>query len=380
MEVATDFKEFLVNICPSDASLDELRQSHTVLRERMAADGRIATILVSDFLQGSYRRRTIVQPPKGSRLDVDVIAATKLAEREYTPEQAMAVFGPFLDKHYAGQWKAQGRSLGIQLGNVDIDLVVTSAPSESEYGILQSDSVAGDDDIESAKDWTLHKSWISLSKRFARDDALRLLSEAQQGPEWKGEPLRIPDREAGRWESTHPLQQMKWTRDKNSRCSGHFLNVVKAIKWWMQLNADVAPKPKSFPLERIVGECCPDQITSVAEGIVEVLSRVATEYKRFVQARSKPALSDYGVPSHDVLSRLEPSEFAAFHRLVEGTAPRALAAFQSDDRSESCTLWREILGDRFPAPPKGDGGGGRRGYTPPDRPAAPGSGRFALQQ
>ena len=38
--------------------------------------------------------------------------------------------------------------------------------------------------------------------------------------------------EANEWQPTHPLETMKWTWDKNRRCNGHYVNVVKALKWW----------------------------------------------------------------------------------------------------------------------------------------------------
>lgn len=46
------------------------------------------------------------------------------------------------------------------------------------------------------------------------------------------EPLYIPDRDADSWEKTHPLEQISWTQQKNARCNGHYVNIVKCLKWW----------------------------------------------------------------------------------------------------------------------------------------------------
>jgi len=72
-----------------------------VLRDRLRADERLAPIIVSTFLQGSYRRATAIRPHEGRRADVDVIVVTRLSTDEYDlPEKAFAVFFPFLDDHY----------------------------------------------------------------------------------------------------------------------------------------------------------------------------------------------------------------------------------------------------------------------------------------
>jgi len=74
--------------------------------------------LVSDFLQGSYRRYTAVRPKDGKRADVDIVVVTNLDEQKHTPQQAMNLFKPFLDQHYTAKWHFQGRSIGIELSYV----------------------------------------------------------------------------------------------------------------------------------------------------------------------------------------------------------------------------------------------------------------------
>ncbi len=141
MILKTDFETFLKDIRPTSAMRDDLKKGHKTLRDRLNADADLKPILVSDFLQGSYRRYTAVRPKGEKRSDVDIIVVTKLDETEYTPKKALALFEPFLEKHYKGKWRPQGRSFGIELSYVELDVVPTSAPTEQEYGILQSDSV-----------------------------------------------------------------------------------------------------------------------------------------------------------------------------------------------------------------------------------------------
>lgn len=380
MDLPTDFREFLQAIRPTENQRSDLQIGHKTLRKRLNADEDLKQCLVADFLQGSYKRSTAIRPKGDRRSDVDIIVVTKLSEDEFTPAKAMDVFKPFLNKYYKGNWRQQGRSFGIELSYVELDLVLTSAPSEAEVGILQSESLSADDGLEDDPEWRLHRSWLALSSRY-RSDARALLAEAKGGAEWKSQPLRIPDRDANKWEPTHPIAQIIWTRDKNTHTDGHFVNVVKAIKWWRVEKHEEPKHPKGFPLERLIGECCPDSIDSVAEGVVTTLENIVSKYSLTVLAGGKPNLPDYGVPTHDVFKRISADDFKQFYDQVKNGAALARRAFDSEDRTESGNLWLALFGNKFPKPPEkdrgGSGGSARGGYTPPTGPAVPGSGRFA---
>lgn len=375
MILQSDFDRFLQEIRPTKAMRDQLITGHKTLRERLNADEGLEPILVSDFLQGSYRRYTAVRPKGDKRSDVDIIIATKLDENEYTPKDALSLFESFLDKHYKGKWHRQGRSFGVEMSYVELDVVPTSAPAEQEYGILQSEAVTSDEHIVEARDWRLHRSWLAPSHRM-RADAKLLLDQALGESEWQAEPLRIPDRDADKWDDTHPLEQIRWTRDKNSRCNGCLVNVVKCIKWWRLEHYAEPVHPKGFPLERLVGEHCPDGIESVAEGVVRTLEAIVESYAAIVLTKGKPTLPDYGVPSHDVFHRITAEDFCTFYDQVKSGADLSRRAFDSQGRKESGNLWREMFGPKFPAPPE-NGSGKKGGFTPPTDPAAPGAGRFA---
>src|SRR5262249_54537546 len=140
---------------------------------------------------------------------------------------------------------------------------------------------------------------------------------------------------------------------------------------------DKPEHPKGFPLERIVGQCCPDDIGSVAEGVTRTLESIVSNYGTHVLLGTTPTLTDYGVPTHNVLKRISAADFKAFYGQASSAAGLARRALDSTDRSESGTLWRELLGTKFPEPPKDGGGSKSRGFTTPTAAAVPGSGRFA---
>ncbi len=287
MELPTYFSDFLKEIRLTSNQISDLKKGHILLRERLEADETLSPIIVSTFLQGSYRRSTAVRPKGDSRSDVDVIVVTKLSKEEYTPEEALNVFVPFMEKHYKGKYRLQGRSIGISLSYVDLDVVITAAPSESETGILQSESVTTEYSLEEVRDWVINKSWLSPDDRLSFK-AQRMMEFAKSEPEWKISPLYIPDREAKEWNPTHPLEQIRWTRDKNAVCNGHYVNVVKALKWWRRAKYPDEGHPKSYPLEHFIGVCCPDGISSVAKGVTLSLETIVSDYS------TKPELPDHG--------------------------------------------------------------------------------------
>ena len=372
MELKNDFETFLQEIRPTKSMLSDCQTGHITLRDRLNSDEDLKQILVSDFLQGSYRRSTAVRPKNSKRSDVDIIVVTNLSESEYSPRKALVVFEPFLEKYYKGKWRPQGRSFGIELTYVDMDLVITSAPSENEFDILKSDAVRTMDEIERAKDWKLNTYWLSLESRRNNLNAKSQLDLSKEQQEWKLNPLRIPDRDVNIWEDTHPLEQIRWTQEKNKKTDGYFVNVVKCIKWWWLEQCEDPRQPKGFPLERIIGDCCPDGITSVADGLVKTFEAIIIKYT----SNEVPELPDYGVENHNVLKRITLEEFSNFYEHAKSAALLARKAYDSLDRNESGNFWRELLGNKFPPPPN-NGGSSNSGYTPPNEPAVPGSGRFA---
>ena len=83
MDLPSYFTDFLSAIRPTDSQKEDYQKGHKTLRERLNNDEKLSPILVSDFLQGSYRRATAIRPVGDKRPDVDVIVVTNLSrERE----------------------------------------------------------------------------------------------------------------------------------------------------------------------------------------------------------------------------------------------------------------------------------------------------------
>lgn len=363
MKLPSYFKDFLSDIRPQKKHIEEYKTGHKTLRGRLESFEELSDIIVTTFLQGSYRRATAIRPKGKKRSDVDVIVVTRLSEDEYTPEEAMDLFIPFLEKYYKGKYKLQGRSFGIKLSYIDLDLVITSAPSESEEGILQSDSVSSDADLEAfeqADDWRLSNPWISGTSNILFSENTQIRSDsAKDVPVWKIDPLRIPDRNTEEWQDTHPLEQIRWTWEKNRNCNKHYVNVVKALKWWRRENHPTPKYPKGYPVEHLIGECCADGIESVAEGVTETLEAIARNYKYYADSAITPELPDRGVPEHDVFKRVSGEDFAEFHSQVCEAAKIARQALDEPDINKSVEHWKKLFGSKFPdAPPKNESSSG----------------------
>jgi predicted nucleotidyltransferase len=103
MELTTYFNDFLRNIRLTQRQIEELRKGHETLRSRLHDDEVLSKIIVSTFLQGSYRRATAIIPNGDQRSDIDVVVVTKMDKDEYSPDQALKSFIPFMEKHYKGK-------------------------------------------------------------------------------------------------------------------------------------------------------------------------------------------------------------------------------------------------------------------------------------
>ena len=390
MDLPGHFNDFLTNIRLPDDLRDECITAHTELRTRLLADPTVAPIMVTTFLQGSYRRSTITKPQNGSKPDVDVVAVTNLDPRRWTPAQVQEAFCAFLDKYpdYKDHYKRQGRSIGISIGRIAIDLVVTAAPSEAMSAILRSDAIASTYAVEGQSDWRLNPSWPSPERRTTRE-AEAAFRKALEGSDWKEEPLLIPDRDANRWEQTDPISQINWTHEKNAITNGHFVNVVKAVKWWWnRASADLNQRPKGFLIERLVGLNCPDGITDVASGFTFTLESIRDNYAQAVASGQTPFVPDIGLTTSNVFKRISPAAFRVFHARTTNAATASREALNDPGDSSSADRWHSLFGDEFPPPTGGgnSGGTGQRdphatqsvpGFVSPSRPAAPRKGTFA---
>lgn len=338
MELPTYFNDFRENTQPTATQRAVMGDEHQKLREGLAKAPELKDLLMTTFLQGSQRRATANKGSKAHPCDVDVVAVTKLPRSKFTAEHAHRLFQPFLERNYSGQYEAQDRSWCIKVHpEVTMDLVPTSEPDSPEISeAIRSKSLSG---------------WAPALEGLTLDEAL--VAEAKAMESWnKTAPLWIPDRTLKLWERTHPLFQIAWTAGKNHQCNGLFTHVVRAIKWWKREQAQTPKYPKGYPLEHLVGDCCPDKITSVAQGLTLTLEAIVVRFAADAAAQKTPFLQNRGIQeAQNVMSRVEGKDFAAFYANIASAAQLARLALDSQDLNRSATLWGQLLGAEFPKPP-----------------------------
>lgn len=348
MSISSYFNTFLSNIRLTPAQRKNLIDGHTTLRAKLSEDTKLKIVIVTTFLQGSYRRATALKDKNGKRADVDVIVVTNFDRHKVTPNQALEYFREFLDTHYPEQYEFQGRSISIKLPDVDMDLVITSAPSEVNQKMLGMESVTDTRSLEElGNDWRMTYDWTAPEKRFMWTSLM--LESLRKSQEWKAESLYIPDRETKNWEETNPLEQIRWTRDKNKTTNSHYVNVVKALKWWRMGKLTNRKYPKGYPIEHMIGDCCPNDIKSVAEGVVKTLESILEIYSWNRLTEKTPELRDRGVISHNVWKRVSNSDFVNFYDHITNAAATARLAFDSEKVSDQIKYWSELFGDEFPS-------------------------------
>lgn len=377
--VPSYFIDFLKNVKLTESQEKDCKTGHSILRERLHKDDSLKDIIVATFLQGSYRRSTAVRPFEDkNKSDVDVIVVTTLDHNTIKPQHALNLFQPFLEKQYKGKYIAQARSWRIELSYVELDLVPSSAPSEAVVKLIKSASVQTDQTLEEALNWKLGFSW-----QPGKPVGATTLMEKTANEQWRNEPLLIPNREVRDWDKTHPFAQIEATQIKNTNCNGHYVNVVKCLKWWRKTQHPKPEYPKSYPLEHLCCVNCLDGIQSVAAGVVSVLETIRDRYKTDALNKKTPWVSDHGVSEHNVLGRVTGEDFSAFHKHVTEAAALARRAYDEKDLYESVILWRNLFGNRFPEPPskKNDSGGDSSdnsgGYSHRKDASIIGGGRFA---
>lgn len=329
------FDEFLNNIRPSDEQRENYVAGHSTLRDRLQNDDSVAAFYVWDFLQGSYRRYTAVKPIGNAKSDVDVAFVTSLDKDEYEPAEAMEQCEPFLDEHYAGKWSRNDRSYKIEEDQVEIDLVLTAAPSEAaEEAIAALSAIEVGEALNADQS---HKVAKALGSSPAR---------SRSG--WRDDPLDIPDRRLEQWEVTHPLATIDFTLNKNDFTDGYYVNVVKAIKWWRRTQTPNVDGPTSYPLEHMVGTCCPNTIDSVAEGVTRTFEEIVDRFAVEAAQNETPELPAHQLPNTNVLDRIEGQDFAAFYAEVVTAADSARRALDEEDKATARDHWYELFGDEFP--------------------------------
>jgi len=168
-------------------------------------------------------------------------------------------------------------------------------------------------------------------------------------------PLEIPRPDEG-WRETAPKEYTEWCRDQGER----FARTVKMLKRWRDVNQTARASVKSIVLQVLVAKHLP-AVTSDAEAILETLEGIDAFLADYPDG--PPELPNPILETENLAARWATSAHKDFRKTVAEAAELARSALDESDEAKSHELWRELLGEDFPPPP-------RRGWlTPPPYPA-----------
>jgi predicted nucleotidyltransferase len=288
VELPSDFSRFLSSIQPGDSDIADAKAAHEKVRDRLRTDEESKDAHKETFLSGSYARHTAINDIN----DVDVICVLGLDHTITEPETVLAWLQGILNKYYS-EVRAQGRSVGAK------------AAKGVWLDIVPSTLVAADD-----------------------------------GPLW------IPDRDAKQWVQTHPKGQIAAGVSMNKITDGYYIHTVKLLKAWRDRLPTESCRPKSYILETLTHGAI-GVPASHAAAIVSVLEGVERSYGIYRSLNTVPAIYDPGYPAINVAKRWQFNEFNDFMTQVKSAAVTARQALDSTEETESCKLWRKILGSKF---------------------------------
>jgi hypothetical protein len=299
MTIQTQFQKFLSDIEPSPTAKAEASSAHTTLRKFLREHSDFKHFHVETFLSGSYRRNTAIRPRiingRETRPDIDIIVVTNHTVYD-NPADVLGLLRDTLGEKYALSDPPQQRSLGVFTKTVEMDVVPIIAPGGLD-GMLY-----------------------------------------------------LPDKKLETWLVTNPPRHTAWTEEINKATEQRFKPLVKLIKWWRRENPTISKRPKGFVLECIVAECMNRTETQYVELFLGTLESIIRKYSMWVALRLVPFIYDPGVPGNSVTNGISLSAFEGFYKKVKAHAELGRQAQNEPDEEKSIRMWREIFGERFPAP------------------------------
>ena len=81
---------------------------------------------------------------------------------------------------------------------------------------------------------------------------------------------------------------------------------------------------------------------------VHLLETLSATYEIYASLNLVPYLEDPGVPGSNVFSTVTTDEFKTFHEKVKEQAKIARNALNEAEDDQALSLWRQVLGNRFP--------------------------------
>jgi len=298
--VGDAFPIFLRKISPPDSQREAAERSNNALRTFLENDSYFGGLLLDSFLNGSYARRTAIQPIK----DVDIVVVVGADWLKTDPALAMESLRSKLSQRYdARRARRRRRAVRITLSDMQFDVI---------------------------------------------------LAVAEDGLE---EPLRIPDREVERWIVTHPKRQVQLIKMLGAATGGNYSRLVRLLKAWARAKVATPDRPRSFVLECAVYHMMSKRPSDFAGELDEAFAALLDRLRSWDFGRSdwirwddEPNVADPALPDVNVA---EEWDHEAANRVTE-KVDVALDRLEDVERSRweetEVQHWGRLFGGLFPAP------------------------------
>ena len=293
MALQKEFDEFLSNIEPSKSTVSYISSIQTNLRDYLKSHATYSQIYKDSFLSGSYAKHTSIRPVKDDKKrDVDIIIITKHSKSDNPVEVLQELYAVLLESTKYKSAEIQHHSIGVEMGQVSVDIVPVISDSD--------------------------------------DDAVY----------WIG------DSKSGSWAKTDPKGHRTWSTTVNQDNNNEYKRLVKIFKWWRHTNCPSDKKyPKGITLEKIIADNLGDSSLPTEDFLIATMQNIVAAYKtEYVDLGILPVIDDPSekIIGNNLLDGYTVEDFAAYMRMLEEHLNKLSESGPEND------AWREILGSEFP--------------------------------
>ena len=298
--VSDAFTVFLWMISPPETQIEAAERSNKALREFLGNDPYFGKFLLDSFLNGSYARRTTVQPIK----DVDIVVVVGPDWLNSEPEVAMESLRRKLSQRYDSR-RSRRRRRAVQITLCDIQLDV-------------------------------------------------VLAVARNGLE---QPLYIPDREVEEWIVTHPKRQLQLIRSLAGATKWNYSRLVRLLKAWARARVAATDRPRSFVLECAVYHLLSMRPNDFVREIDQSFATLLHQLRSWDFGRSRsprwddePVVADPALPDVNVAEGWDEDGADRFRERVDVALDRLENIERSRWDETEVRHWGALFGGVFPAP------------------------------
>lgn len=290
IDLSAEFDEFLEEISIDEPQSSRMERAAAAIIEFLGA--RYDLPQGNFFLQGSYPNGTAVEPTEDGEYDVDLVAVC--VDGSATADSALDT----LTEHFESDGRYASR-------------IVRKNPCVR---------------LEHAED-NVGKFHI---------DVVPVRPTGNVSP-----PLKAPRRKEG-WHETAPAEYTQWCLSQGDP----FARTVKVMKRWRDVQQDVRSSVKSIVLQVLVAQHLPAYAFADAD---RVSSTFRSLYVTLSPLTEPPVILNPVLPSEDLARAWSEQAFRNFVNELQEAVEFVDKAEAATDKVESTEVWRELLGDDFPA-------------------------------